>query len=291
MSFLDAICCGFGAIILLFIIVATREPIRLEQSQRDLDGLIAQYEQELNEILGETEQRAPRGASTTVDDAAHRPAATRGARSAQLERIRAAGALDRRRTPVSRRDRRAGSRPRSRAYRRDAAAARRLPAADSTSTRSAAFPSTASTSSSSIDTSGSMKQYEWDRVQQQLRETLEVYPTVKGIQVHERRGRVHVQELSGRMDSRHADAPASDPRRAEELGFVLELEPARGHPRGDRHVLRPEKKISLYVYSDDFSRGSINAIVREIDRRNHADANGNRLVRIHAVAFPTVYHD
>jgi hypothetical protein len=51
----------------------------------------------------------------------------------------------------------------------------------------------------------------------------------------------------------------------------------------------PNKKISLYVYSDDFAQGSINPVVREIDRRNQADASGNRRVRIHAVAFPAVY--
>ena len=55
MSFLDAICCGFGAIILLFIVTRVSEPGRLEESERDLQGLIAQYEQELNDILGETE--------------------------------------------------------------------------------------------------------------------------------------------------------------------------------------------------------------------------------------------
>ena len=32
-----------------------------------------------------------------------------------------------------------------------------------------------------IDTSGSMQQYNWDRVQQKLNETLDVYPQVKGL--------------------------------------------------------------------------------------------------------------
>jgi hypothetical protein len=52
----------------------------------------------------------------------------------------------------------------------------------------------------------------------------------------------------------------------------------------------PDKKISLYVYSDDFAQGSINAVVREVDRRNQVGAEGTRRVRIHAVAFP-VYYD
>jgi len=51
----------------------------------------------------------------------------------------------------------------------------------------------------------------------------------------------------------------------------------------------PNKKISLYVYSDDFSAGSINAVVREVDRRNGLGEDGTRRVRIHAVAFPVYY--
>jgi hypothetical protein len=50
-----------------------------------------------------------------------------------------------------------------------------------------------------------------------------------------------------------------------------------------------KKKISLYVYSDDLAVGKINSIVREVDRRNKPDASGKRLVRIHAVGFPTIY--
>ena len=65
MSFLDAICCGFGAMILLFLVIRVGEPDRLEESMRDLDGLIAQYEQELNEIVGETERVRRQELTTT----------------------------------------------------------------------------------------------------------------------------------------------------------------------------------------------------------------------------------
>jgi hypothetical protein len=51
----------------------------------------------------------------------------------------------------------------------------------------------------------------------------------------------------------------------------------------------PNKRISLYIYGDDFAAGAINAVVHEVDRRNRADASGQRRVRIHAVAFPTIY--
>ena len=54
LSFLDAVCCGFGAIILLFVLNKMGEPIALEQAQQELQGLIARLEEELFVIRGET---------------------------------------------------------------------------------------------------------------------------------------------------------------------------------------------------------------------------------------------
>ena len=42
MSFLDVICCGFGAIILLLMITKTVEPQIIEASTINLEGLVAQ---------------------------------------------------------------------------------------------------------------------------------------------------------------------------------------------------------------------------------------------------------
>ena len=65
LSFLDVICCGFGAIILLLVLTKIFEPIRLEESHIELQGLIARYQQELYEIIGETEVVSARA---LVDD-------------------------------------------------------------------------------------------------------------------------------------------------------------------------------------------------------------------------------
>ena len=87
MSFLDAICCGFGAMILLFLVIRVGEPARLEQGERDLDALIRQYEQELNDIVGETD-RVRREESTTTQNR-RVDAARIEDLQAQLERVRA----------------------------------------------------------------------------------------------------------------------------------------------------------------------------------------------------------
>jgi uncharacterized coiled-coil protein SlyX len=55
-SFLDVICCGFGAIILLLMITKTVEPILLEKSQVNLEGQVADREQALFEIQGQIKE-------------------------------------------------------------------------------------------------------------------------------------------------------------------------------------------------------------------------------------------
>jgi hypothetical protein len=50
----------------------------------------------------------------------------------------------------------------------------------------------------------------------------------------------------------------------------------------------PDKKISLYVFGDEFSGSSIQPVVESVDRINRATKNGSRRVRIHAVGFPVV---
>jgi hypothetical protein len=53
LSFLDVVSCGFGAIILLLVIVKVSEPHVIEQLAVDLSGLVAQLEAELHEIRGD----------------------------------------------------------------------------------------------------------------------------------------------------------------------------------------------------------------------------------------------
>jgi hypothetical protein len=134
-----------------------------------------------------------------------------------------------------------------------------------------------------------MRQYAWDRVQQQIQETLEVYPTVKGIQVMNDEGEYMFKSY------RNEWIPDTPSRREAILDGLKSWNafsnssPREGILAAIDAFYAPDKKISLYVYSDDFAQGSINAVVREIDRRNKVDAQGNRRVRIHAVAFPVLY--
>jgi hypothetical protein len=284
MSFLDAICCGFGAMILLFLLIRVGEPRRLEQAERDLDGLIAQYEQELNEILGETERVRRQELNTTEDLQADRTRIED--LQAQLERIRAQVFAVEDPTLESEQNRLAAARQTLTEEMRRLLADYRPPIEDY---KIGGIPVDSEYIIFLIDTSGSMQQFQWDRVQAQLRETLEVYPTVKGIQVMNDEGEYMFKSYRGEW------IPDTPTRRQAILDTLKNWQPfSNSNPREGilaaiDQFYDPAKKISLYVYSDDFQQGSINPVVREIDRRNHSNESGERLVRIHAVAFPAVY--
>jgi len=53
-AFLDIICCGFGAIVLLLMITKTMEPVVLEEATVQLDGQIKKLQEQLFTIRGET---------------------------------------------------------------------------------------------------------------------------------------------------------------------------------------------------------------------------------------------
>jgi hypothetical protein len=286
MSFLDAICCGFGAIILLFNIARTSEPGRLEQTERDLDGLIAQYHQELNDIVGETEivRRSEATAATDL-----RTDRTRiEDLQAELERIRLQVLATTEDTELTSevQQRLASAKQSLTEEMRRLLADYRPPLEEY---KVGGIPVDSEYIIFLIDTSGSMRQYAWDRVQQQLRETLEVYPTVKGIQVMNDEGEYMFKSY---RDEWIPDTPTRRQAIVDALrnwDAFSNSNPREGILAAIDKFYDPNKKISLYVYSDDFQQGSINPVVREIDRRNQADASGNRRVRIHAVAFPAVY--
>ena len=55
LSFLDCICCGFGAIILLLVLTDIGQPIVIERSEKDLKQQILDLQRQLFELRGESE--------------------------------------------------------------------------------------------------------------------------------------------------------------------------------------------------------------------------------------------
>ena len=66
--------------------------------------------------------------------------------------------------------------------------------------------------------------------------------------------------------------------------------PVVGIEKAVRTFQGPDKRISVYVFGDDFTGNSIEEVVDTVDRINAPDANGKRPVRINAVGMPTLFH-
>ena len=142
-----------------------------------------------------------------------------------------------------------------------------------------------------VDTSASMRRYEWDRVAAMIPEVIALYPTVRGIQVINDQGNHLLESFRNEWIP---DTPTNRQWILDELERwqdYSESNPRRGILTAIDRYYDPDKKISLYVYSDDFSSGreNINGLIREVDTRNRQRADGEQLVRIHAVAFPVFF--
>lgn len=140
-----------------------------------------------------------------------------------------------------------------------------------------------------IDTSGSMFNYAWPKVLEQIVQTLTVYPHVKGLQVMNDEGSYMFPEYAGRWIP---DTPARRRAVVERLrtwNVFSNSSPTEGIEAAIQQFYRAEQKISLYVYGDEFTGRSIREVAEAVRRLNRPDRAGVPLVRIHAIGFPVQF--
>ena len=286
LSFLDVVCCGFGAVILLLVITKIFEPIRLEESHVELENLITKYQQELEEIVGQTriisQERLATIERVDLDEVQISQL------QQELTRIRAEFLATQDDAELS-----------NELEGRLAQAKQRLTEEmqrlladyrpDPDDYVVGGIPVDSEYIIFVIDTSGSMQRYAWSRVQQQISETLQVYPQVRGIQVFNDMGEYMFRSYRNEWIPDTAATREAIIDGLRNWTAFSNSSPREGILEALETFYDPEKKVSIYVYSDDFSAGSINAVVREVDRRNALGEDGTLRMRIHAVAFPVYY--
>jgi len=277
LSFLDCICCGFSAVILLLVIVKVHDPIFTQEQRVELISLIDRLKAQIVDIeqdtasleseLDEARRNAER-LESEADALAARLAELRGIRgeadviaSLQAAARRAEQKLS---TEVER----------LRRYERSAQ-----------DDRVGGVPADSEYIIFVIDTSGSMLNYNWQRVLQKVAETLEVYPTVKGIQVLNDMGNYMFTQYAGRW------IPDS-PRRRQIILQQLATwrafsnsSPVEGIEKAISAFHAWDKEISIYVFGDEFTGDSAQTVIDRVAELNRPDARGRRRVRVHAVGF------
>jgi len=281
LSFLDCICCGFGAIILLLVLSKIYEPVIIEKTQDDLESLIALLQQELFDIRGETSaiNRDLEDVQIQTSDSKLKLARLQG----DLSKVRGQYAATQR-DSESTLDEGAMNITKQRLtdeMRRLAPFFRRA-----NDDAVAGIPADSEYVIFIVDTSGSMQQFNWDRAIRKLTETLDVYPQVKGLQIMNDNGSYMFQQYRGKW------IPDTPGRRQAIINTMKNWRPFSDSNPVDGIIYAistywaPDKKISIYVFGDEFSGGSVENVIRQVDTVNRVDAAGNRMVRIHAVGFP-----
>jgi len=287
LSFLDAICCGFGAIVLLLVLSKMGEPRALEQARRDLEARVAALQEELFEIRGETPilERRLETRRRQLSEEREAIARLRG----DLSRIQGEFAATRQLSEVQEiLEGRllAAQQELSEEMKRLLGESYRRPPSDATI---GGIPVDSEYIIFVIDTSGSMFQHAWPAVQQKMSEVLDVYPRVKGIQVMNDMGKYMFPSYAGKWIP---DTPGRRRVILERLSgwsVFSNSSPVEGIERAIRAFAAPDKKVSIYVFGDEFTGDSIEEVLTTVERINKKDAQGNPRVRIHAVGFPTIF--
>ena len=285
LSFLDVICCGFGAIVLLLIVTSTVQRTVVEATELDLDGQVAERRDAVHRLRGQTRTltRQVADSEAELDDDLEELAKSRRERSEILGRHAATS---------EQADTQAEARS-------ELAAARQSLTEEMTRLLGAGFERRDNliggiTVDSEyiifvIDTSGSMQRFAWGAVVRKLAETLEIYPQVKGIQVLNDMGDYMFSNFRDRWIPDSPTRRGAIMRRLETWAPFSNSSPVEGIEKAITQFWAPDKKISIYVFGDDYSGGSIEAVVDTVDRINRAAESGERRVRIHALGFPVIF--
>ncbi|MDY0064803.1 MAG: hypothetical protein RBS02_00370 [Steroidobacteraceae bacterium] len=281
-SFLDCITCGLGSVVLLLVLSNIRSP-EIEQAQEDLQAQLLKLQDELVDIEGQSEilNRDLAARQEQLSDVKARIARLQG----DLSDVRG----------------------RHRASRQEADVANQLEgqlaAAQQTLTEEmkrllgegfrrkkddaiGGIPVDSEYIIFIIDTSGSMFNYAWPLMLQKVEETLNIYPRVKGFQVMNDEGAYMFTSYRGKWIP---DTPSQRRTVIERLrtwNAFSNSSPIEGIVEAIRTYYSKDKRISLYVFGDEFTGPSIDSVLKGVDIINREDETGERRVRIHAIGFP-----
>lgn len=283
LSFLDCICCGFGAIILLLVLTQYGEPLQFERSRANLHAQLLKLQQELYEIRGETDElnRTLQGRLEELSRERLRLARLEG----NLTNVR--GQFKESRTNAAVSNIIEGELVS--AYQTLTQEMERLlkeRAKRPPSEAIGGIPIDSEYIIFVIDTSGSMLMYHWDTATEVMKEILNIYPRVRGIQVMSDQGGYMFETTRGQWLT---DSPQQRERivkRMDDWRAYSKSSPVAGIEEAIRRYAAPDKRISVYVLGDEFTGDSIQEALDEVRKLNKPDAQGRKPVRIHGIGFP-----
>jgi hypothetical protein len=284
LSFLDCICCGFGAIILLLVLTDVGQPVVIERSEKDLKQQIDALQRQLFDLRGETDvlNRELQGRMSVLTAEQRKVALMAG----DLSKIRGefkASKGDAAVTNIVETELVAAHQTLTAEMARLLKSA---PRRDPNNLAVAGIPVDSEWIIFVIDTSGSMQSDNWENAQNVMKEILDIYPKVKGMQVLDDEGKPMFPSTKGQWLQ---DTPAQ---RAKVISTMVNWKaysnssPVEGIGAAVQGWWSADKKISVYVIGDDFTGASVEAALAAVRKYNPIDRQGRHKIRIHAIGMP-----
>jgi hypothetical protein len=283
LSFLDCICCGFGAIILLLVLTESAQPARIEASRVNLRAQLRNLQQQLATIRGESDdlERQLRGRIDTLQRERQMLAKLSG----DLSRIQGSYEASQQDAAVTN------------TLESDLVSARQKLSAemirlmqrhpDRPLTEAiAGIPIDSDYIIFVVDTSSSMTSGHWEQNLAVMEEILGLYPQVRGIQVMNDQGTYLFAGTQGRWLEDSPAQRAEIRARARRWHAFSQSNPVPGIEEAIRTYWAADHRVSVFVLGDEFTGNSIQAALDSIGSLNKPDPNGRRAVRIHAIGFP-----
>lgn len=285
LSFLDAISCGFGAIILLLVIVKIYEPQLRAEVVDDSEARLAFLEQRLADIQDDTRTTSERISETEAELARER---------ARLDQLRRELARIERAMGDSRSDAQVMAELEARLQRAKQQLTEEMqrlladfrPA--HMDQQVGGIPIDAEWVVFVIDTSPSMTNYTWPRMMQIMEEVLDVYPQVKGMQVLNDMG-THL--FRGRQGEWIDDTPAfrrSVIQRLNTWRPFSNSSPVEGLMEAIRLYGRNHDNVSIYYLGDEMHGHDLHNAAERVRLTNRRPEGGS-WARIHSIGFPVIY--
>lgn len=278
LSFLDVVSCGFGAVVLLILIAKTTTGSPVEDFRQIIEALREQLTQSTENRAHWTAEK--RTAQERLETERQKLEVARQ-RLASAVRVQAEAKADAQAQTMIEAKLKAALQDLNEEM-------RRLDLKASAPDVIGGIPADSEYIIFIIDTSGSMKNFAWAAAEREMVTLLDAYPKIKGMQVLNDMGSYM---FSGYRRRWIPDTPSRRKivlKRFRNWNSYSNSSPVEGIVAAIKTFRTHSDKISLYIFGDEYTGKSIQAVVDEVRRLNYV--NGERQVRIHAIGFFTRRH-
>lgn len=285
LSFMDVICCGFGAIVLLLVITKIIKPSDVATIEQTKSASVTALQQELAAI--DNSRARIRKKLPIAEQQNQITARELAALQKALEQTKNALRNSKQQLKINQ------------------TLAAKSEAASATLKQSLASLPTEHTEAKNqiagipldgeyiifiIDTSGSMRGGAWDLMVKTMQQILDVYAKVKGIQIMSDMGEYLYTTYKG---SWIPDTPARRTaiiRRLRSWDTFSNSSPVEGIEQAISTYYKQNTNTAIYILGDELAGGSIEEVLDIVDKLNGGSKPRQERIRIHAIGFPVQFY-